>query len=196
MKVPFCKTALVALMIADVTQAETTFTDQTAWQTAASPTNTVTFDTDVASAATIGIPMSGITATGVNPAMSPTHSISGGIYNLTIRPVGAAGPGYESITLTFSQPITAIGAMFGSIGGSNRNLTITADWDGTGEESFVLRDIIGPSGFFGVTGTQSFTTVRFDQFTAGTTSNEGFNIDDLQFDGAVVPVELQSFEIE
>ena len=187
---------LIGVLAVGVGQAETTYTDQATWQAAASPTNTITFDTDVANGDSIFIPGSGITATGVNPSMSPANRVNTGIYETTIRPVGAMTTGYESVTFNFSQPIMAIGAVFGSIGGSSRNLTITADWDGTGEESFILRDIISSGGFFGVIGTQPFSTVRFDQFMAGTTSNEGFNIDDLQFDGAMVPVELRSFEIE
>lgn len=181
-----CAVVAVVAVGSTLAHAESVFTDRSAWESAAGgPVNLDTFDMDVGPGDSFTIVTSAVDVVGTGGVGTYTHEVANGVYAIVTRAANGS-PGLLSVTLTFSEPISAVGFDYGSIGGSGRNVAVRGDWDGTGQEGIILRDHDGgsASGFFGVVGTTTFTTITFDQAAANPDTNQdAFNIDNLAFDG-------------
>ena len=182
--------ALLIVVLCGRAQAQVFVNDYAGWAAAASPTNTEPFDTDLGGTDVFLLTDSMVTVTGASGTGTfNAHAVSGGQFLSTTR-TSTGTNGYLTVTLTFSQPITAVWFDLASITGSDRNLAFYGDWDSAaGEEtSGILRTAFSDTdnGDIGIVGNQSFSAIRFDQSASGGTANEAFTILEMQFNGPVI----------
>ena len=166
------------------------FTDRASWLGAVDATRvtTDTFDNEIAGAETITFD-TGVTSTakdfrGANRADRQSY-------------LGAAEfdqfDGPLALTWVFPREITAFGADWSSTDSSS-GVSVTGAFDGVNNTTLSIPDnlAVSPSnssgtGFLGIVGTGTFTTLIF---RAEGTSRELFRVDNLSFDGGMAPVPL------
>lgn len=176
--------AILFLAVSATTaSAATIYNDRTAWETAMGaallttdsfsnniffPTDPLTFDSGVVSKA--------------NRDTVQQNVHLGSISYTTFTVSTAPEP---KMVWTFPGPITGFGADFELLG----DFSLAGDFDGTGEQSFNLRNSIDiSSGFFGIIGSTPFTYITM---RATTEKSDYMEIDDLAFGTAsVAPVPL------
>lgn len=165
--------AISSFSIVGVQPAEafTVYTDRTSWQNAlggAALTNeaffpskgdsrTLTFDSGVVS-----------TANGVGTG---AQTIVGGAFRAIIDGQGDSPGAYDTITWSFPQAITGFGGDWFRVAVAPlETLTVTGDFDSTGNQTIKFLDALGSpgTGFLGVIGGAPFTTITFS------TEEEGF----------------------
>jgi hypothetical protein len=176
--------------------AYTVYTDRTAWEAAiaasmSSPWYTITTDTfsnPIASAQSITLD-SGIVSTNSGPITLPNSFnnnsvdiVNPGVYDNAVQ----AGNGTASNTITWQFPspyVWAFGADFISAG--EDRLTLTGNFDGTGDQTLnVFNAIGGGTGFLGIVGTAEFDSVVFGN---NLEIVDGFSIDNASFATKHVP---------
>jgi hypothetical protein len=176
-------TATLLLSAVSSASAYTVYTSRAAWEAAIAssiPTGwyditTDTFSNPIASAQSITLD-SGIVSTNSGPITLPNafnnNSVSGGVYNNATQ----ADNGTASNTITWAFPsanVWAFGADF--ISANTGRLTLTGNFDGTGDQTILVNDTIGGSdGFLGIVGMAEFSSVVFSN---DTTTVDGFSID-------------------
>jgi len=168
----------ISLLVARVAMPATTYTDRTTFENAvAAALGLESFDAEVADGSSI-VFASGIQSDGSNGLGDAINRVTGGLWGTRIRtPAGISG--YLTVTWTLPNPTMAVGIDFSSIS-SSRGVEISADWDGSGPQSFVLWDQLATSnGFFGVIGTSSFTEITL--VANGTGDNDFFGADNIAF---------------
>jgi hypothetical protein len=184
----FAAVAAVAAGLVGARPAEAVqiFTDRAAWEAALAGAAITTdpFDSAIAPAATITFE-SGVISAGVPDPAGNNSVASSGAYQ---GGVGGTDQNfaYESITWTF--PVTIIG--FGMdlfSGASASGLTLTADFDGTGDQTISVFDILGApgTGFLGIIGDVPISTLFFtDEDLPSSQPFEIYEIDNLSFAAA------------
>ena len=167
------------------------YTDRTAWETAIAGYTLFedSFDDDIASAQSITF-ASGVTSTGSSaPASAAVNNVSGGTYNTNNDPDGSGG--FQATTWQFPTAISAFGMDFID-SASNFGITVTGDFDGTGDLSFDTETVLGGfgDGFIGIVGDGLFDLIVFTPTPNQLSRNEGYSIDNLAFASApaVIPV--------
>ena len=178
-----CKTGgvwifVLSVLVARVAMPATTYSDRTAFEIAVEGAlGLESFDAEIADSSSI-VFASGVQSDGSNGLGDAINRVTGGLWETRIRtPAGVSG--YLTITWTLPNPTMAIGIDFSSIS-SSRGVEISADWDGSGPQTFVLWDQLGTSnGFFGVIGTSSFTEITL--VANGTGDNDFFGADNVAF---------------
>lgn len=111
----------------------------------------------------------------------------GGLYQGAVD--GTTGDGTPGVfdTLTWSFPVPIIGFgldFFQALGGDG--LTVTGNFDGTGDQTISLASLFGDSGFLGVVGLAPFSSIVLsDAALSADLPQEGFLAANLSF--AVAP---------
>jgi hypothetical protein len=164
--------------------AYTIYTNRTAWE-AALATNpsykitTDTFSNPISSAQSITLD-SGIVSTNSAPPTLPNppfnnNSVSivnSGVYDNASGTLTGAS---DTITWQFPATVLAFGADFSRID----ELTLTGNFDGTGDQTISINPTIGgENGFLGIIGTAEFSSVIFAN---NTTAVDSFSIDNASF---------------
>ncbi|MGB5594961.1 MAG: PEP-CTERM sorting domain-containing protein, partial [Crocosphaera sp.] len=132
-------------------------------------------DNDIALAQSITLD-SGIISTNSPPAVGfGDNSVSGGVYNNATD--GDGNFGSPTVTWDFPELISAFGADF--IGLDDGQLTLTGNFDGTGDQTLtVFTEIGGSDGFLGIVGMANFSSIVFGN---NTNSVDAFDIDNASF---------------
>lgn len=164
-------------------QAYTLYTDRSDWLNAL---NGLTITTDNFSSpkpsAQIFAFDSGVISTGGGGGID--NKVLNGIYTGIVDGQKDNPFAYDTITWSFPQAITAFGADWFSTSNQDR-LTVTGNFDGTGDQTINFFDELGVfSGFkfLGIIGGDSFTTITFGtQGVAGMSGIELFAAEDLSF---------------
>jgi hypothetical protein len=179
-------TGTVTLLLSSVSSvsAYTIYTNRTAWE-AALATNpsykitTDTFSNTISSAQSITLD-SGIVSTNSAPPTLPNppfnnNSVSivnSGVYDNASGTLTGAS---DTITWQFPATVLAFGADFSRID----ELTLTGNFDGTGDQTISINPTIGgENGFLGIIGTAEFSSVIFAN---NTTAVDSFSIDNASF---------------
>ncbi|MFN7553705.1 MAG: PEP-CTERM sorting domain-containing protein [Microcystis sp.] len=179
-------TGTVTLLLSSVSSvsAYTIYTNRTAWE-AALATNpsykitTDTFSNPISSAQSITLD-SGIVSTNSAPPTLPNppfnnNSVSivnSGVYDNASGTLTGAS---DTITWQFPATVLAFGADFSRID----ELTLTGNFDGTGDQTISINPTIGgENGFLGIIGTAEFSSVIFAN---NTTAVDSFSIDNASF---------------
>ncbi len=179
-------TGTVTLLLSSVSSvsAYTIYTNRTAWE-AALATNpsykitTDTFSNPISSAQSITLD-SGIVSTNSAPPTLPNppfnnNSVSivnSGVYDNASGTLTGAS---DTITWQFPATVLAFGADFSRID----ELTLTGNFDGTGDQTISINPTIGgENGFLGIIGTAEFSSVIFAN---NTTDVDSFSIDNASF---------------
>jgi hypothetical protein len=178
-------TGTVTLLLSSVSSvsAYTIYTNRTAWE-AALATNpsykitTDTFSNPISSAQSITLD-SGIVSTNSAPPILPNsfnnNSVSivnPGVYDNASGTLAGAS---DTITWQFPATVLAFGADFSRID----ELTLTGNFDGTGDQTISINPTIGgENGFLGIIGTAEFSSVIFAN---NTTAVDSFSIDNASF---------------
>lgn len=178
-------TATLVLGTLSSAQAYTLYTSRAAWQAAvdaiSGSVTTDTFSTNIPKAQTITLD-SGIVSTNSFPPdisaidfpFDNNAVIAGQYLNATGDTASA------TITWTFPGAVRAFGADFFRV---DAGLTLTGNFDGTGNQTFGVGSKIGArDGFFGVIGDIDFASIVFGN---GGSSVDAFGIDNASF--AVTP---------
>jgi|688.fasta_scaffold69590_3 hypothetical protein len=175
------------------------FTNRTLWENAISTarpgsTGSVidTFSNNISSAQSITLD-SGIISTNSSDVILPNppfnnNSVSGGVFNNATQ----AGSGTASNTITWTLPNTtfAFGADFIGAGTNPDRLALVGNFDGTGDQTFLINSQIGgANGFFGIVGTANFNSVVF---TNSQTDVDAFSVDNAS---VAVPWEMDSLSV-
>ena len=173
------------------------FTNRTLWEntiltTRPGWTGSVidTFSNDISSAQSITLD-SGIISTNSPDVTLPNsfnnNSVSVGVYNNATQ----ADPGNtasSAITWTLPNPTFAFGADF--IGAGTNRLALVGNFDGTGDQTFLINSQIGgQNGFFGIVGTANFNSVIF---TNSQTAVDAFSVDNAS---VAVPWETDAIPV-
>ncbi|HAX77471.1 MAG TPA: PEP-CTERM sorting domain-containing protein [Cyanobacteria bacterium UBA11372] len=178
-------TATLVLGTLSSAQAYTLYTNRAAWQAAvdaiSASVTTDTFSTNIPKAQTITLGSGIVSTNSFPPDISAipfdNNAVTGGQY----RNATGGDTASATITWTFPGAVRAFGADFFSVNASG--LTLTGNFDGTGDQTFGLNaQIGGNTGFFGVIGNIDFGSIVFGN--AGS-SVDGFDIDNASF--AVTP---------
>ncbi|MBD2290320.1 PEP-CTERM sorting domain-containing protein [Microcystis wesenbergii FACHB-1317] len=176
-------TGTVTLLLSSVSSvsAYTIYTNRTAWE-AALATNpsykitTDTFSNTISSAQSITLD-SGIVSTNSAPPILPNppfnnNSVNSGVYDNASGTLPGAS---DTITWQFPATVLAFGADFSRID----ELTLTGNFDGTGDQTISINPTIGgENGFLGIIGTAEFSSVIFAN---NTTDVDSFSIDNASF---------------
>ena len=175
------------------------FTNRTLWEntiltTRPGWTGSVidTFSNDISSAQSITLD-SGIISTNSSDVTLPNsfnnNSVSVGVYNNATQ----AGPGNtasSAITWTLPNPTFAFGADFIGAGTNPDRLALVGNFDGTGDQTFLINSQIGgQNGFFGIVGTANFNSVIF---TNSQTAVDAFSVDNAS---VAVPWETDALPV-
>jgi hypothetical protein len=170
------------LILGGITSANayTIYTTRAAWE-AAIPGSTIitdTFSNDISSAQSITLD-SGIVSTNSIPPTLPNsfqnNSVFGGVFNDATQ--AGTGTASNTITWAFPGPVFAFGADFFST--NVDRLTLTGNFDGTGDQTFVVNNTMGgPDGFLGLVGLAQFNSVVFGN---NSTTVDAFSIDNASF---------------
>ncbi len=179
--------AIVGLVLAGMVtaaQAVTIFTDQSAWEAAVTgSTTTDDFNNTyipTANSITLG---SGIQSTFVGTGSLASNAV------LNRNFVTFVGVGKQRETQwDFPTAVTAFAFDFLSI----MNLTVSGDFDGSGNQTISVFDEAGTSGFFGILGQNAFTSILFGSNSL--TVEDGINLDNAYFVAAIpIPAALPLF---
>ncbi len=141
---------------------------------------TDTFSNDIASAQSITLD-SGIVSTNSIPPTLPNafnnNSVSGGVFNNATQ-AGSGNTASNAITWVFpSAHVFAFGADFISAG--EDRLTLSGNFDGTGDQTILVNNTIGGSdGFLGVVGSAKYGSVVLGN---ASTTVDAFSIDNASF---------------
>jgi len=159
------------------------YTNRTAWEAAlaTNPSYKITIDTfsnTISSAQSITLD-SGIVSTNSAPPTLPNsfnnNSVSivnPGVYDNASGTLAGAS---DTITWQFPATVLAFGADFSRID----ELTLTGNFDGTGDQTISINPTIGgENGFLGIIGTAEFSSVIFAN---NTTDVDSFSIDNASF---------------
>ncbi len=163
-------------VLAQSADALTLFTDRAAWEAAIAGATITTdpFDNNIAQGQSITLD-SGIISTNSDPVRFDDNSVSGGIYLNATDGDGIGGS--ETITWDFPEPISAFAADFTNV--DDGDLTLTGNFDGTGDVTLTVFDEIGgEDGFLGIVGEANFSSIVFGN---NTTSADVFQIDNASF---------------
>lgn len=179
-------TGTVTLLLSSVSSvsAYTIYTNRTAWKAAitANPSYKITTDTfsnPIPSAQSITLD-SGIVSSNSAPPTLPNppfnnNSVSivnPGVYDNASGTLPGAS---DTITWQFPATVLAFGADFSRID----ELTLTGNFDGTGNQTISINPTIGgENGFLGIIGTAEFSSVIFANNTTGVDS---FSVDNASF---------------
>ncbi len=179
-------TGTVTLLLSSVSSvsAYTIYTNRTAWEAAlaTNPSYKITIDTfsnTISSAQSITLD-SGIVSTNSAPPTLPNppfnnNSVSivnSGVYDNASGTLAGAS---DTITWQFPATVLAFGADFSRID----ELTLTGNFDGTGDQTISINPTIGgENGFLGIIGTAEFSSVIFAN---NTTDVDSFSIDNASF---------------
>lgn len=162
----FAAAGTVALLASNVNQANAfqLYTDRMAWQSALDAygalTTTETFDNRKANASTITFD-SGVVSTGVNG--QEQNEIRKGIYEGWVDGSTDDFPEvFETITWQFPNLVSAFGADW-ILAATGEGLGILGNFDGTGEQTISLLDVLGRpgTGFLGIIGEANFSQIAF-----------------------------------
>ncbi len=177
------KTILYLLIVtASNTQAATVFNDRNNWQAATlAAVVSEPFDNDIADGTMITFD-GGITATGSNPQGTQNNGVSTGEWKFRIYNAGGSS-GFSTITVVFPSPIMAFGIDLNSIS-SSRGAKIAGDWDGSGTQVTDLWTHHGATsnGFFGVVGTQAFTSFTLSASGGSVVGDDFITADNLSYE--------------
>lgn len=171
--------AVATLGVAVLTPAANAFnvfTSRAAWEAAIAGATITTdpFDNDIAQAQSITLD-SGIISTNSDPVGFDDNSVSGGVYNNATDGNGSTAA--ETVTWDFPEAIFAYGADF--IGVEDGELTLTGNFDGTGDQTLtVSTEIGGANGFLGIVGEATFSSIVFGN---NAITDNIFNIDNASF---------------
>jgi len=171
----------VLALIAAPAAAKTVYNDRATFEaTAGGPLSVEEFNLDVANNNSITF-ANGIQSVGTGSAGSPINAVGTGVWNTKVR-TAAGIDGYLTITWTFPRATNAFGVDWGSIS-SSRGVTLTGNWDGTGNEAITLWDALGltSTGFVGIIGNSTFTQVTLTAL--GTGDNDVFSADNVTIRG-------------
>ncbi|GET40734.1 hypothetical protein MiSe_55450 [Microseira wollei NIES-4236] len=178
-------TATLVLGTLSSAQAYTLYTNRAAWQAAveaiSDSVTTDTFSTDIPKAQTITLDSGIVSTNSFPPDISAirfdNNAVTGGQY----RNATGGDTASATITWTFPGAVRAFGADFFSV--NDPGLTLTGNFDGTGNQTFGVGTAIGANtGFFGVIGNIDFGSIVFGN---GGSSVDAFDIDNASF--AVTP---------
>jgi hypothetical protein len=179
--------ATLLLSGASAASAYTVYTSRTAWENAIAASmpsswydiTTDTFSNPIASAQSITLD-SGIVSTNSAPPILPNSfnnnsvsTVNTGVYdNASGLLTGAS----DTITWAFPSPyVWAFGADFFRVD----ELTLTGNFDGTGDQTISINTAIGgPDGFLGIVGMAEFSSVVFSN---NTTDVDSFRVDNASF---------------
>jgi hypothetical protein len=175
-------TGTTALVLGSLSPASafTVFTNRALWQAAVdaitgSVTTTDTFNTNIVPAQSIVLSSGIVSTNSFPPDVTSTNSVSGGRFlNATD---GDATASSATVTWTFPSAVRAFGANF--FGATAGRLTLTGDFDGTGNQTLPVNSTIGgENGFLGVIGDANFGSIVFGN---ATNANDNFSIDNASF---------------
>jgi hypothetical protein len=177
--------AALALSLAAIPKAGAgllTFTDRAAWEAAlgAATLTEDPFDNDIASALSITLDSGVVSTLSDNVGLSfNDNRVQFGEYIGAVD--GDNDNSSESTTWEFPFPIFALGADFSEAQPSR--LQISADFDGTGLQTFLVNNTIGGiDGFLGFISTGTFSQVIFSDASS---TPDAFLVDNLAFAAAV-----------
>ncbi|MFO1429266.1 MAG: PEP-CTERM sorting domain-containing protein [Candidatus Competibacteraceae bacterium] len=161
--------------------AYTIYTDRAAWEAALSGSTIITdtFSNTIPSAQSITLD-SGIVSTNSSPPALPNsfnnnsvNIVTPGAYDNAVGGTTASA----TITWVFPSDVFAFGADF--ISANLDRLTLTGNFDGTGDQSILVNNTIGgPDGFLGVIGTAKFSSIVF---SSANSVLDSFAIDNASF---------------
>jgi hypothetical protein len=185
-------TGSAVMLLGNIAAADafTVFTNRTAWEAAIAgqPIITDTFDNPIASAQTVFFD-SGIKSTNSADYTLPdafddnsASIVNPGLYLNATQAAGAPLPrnASETITWTFPFATNAFGADF--LRASDGRLTLTGNFDGTGDQTLIVFTTIGGSdGFLGVLGNSQFNTISFGNANTTTYQFDSFDIDTASY---------------
>jgi hypothetical protein len=150
-------------------EAFTIFTDRTAWQAAVdaiagSVTTTDTFRNRISRAQTITLDSGIVSVNSFPPAVGLSGENSVFVSSFFNATDGDASGASETITWTFPSSVFAFGADFG--GTDFDGLTLTGNFDGTGNQTLIVNNTIGgEDGFLGIIGNANFSSIIFGNNT-------------------------------
>lgn len=178
---------LGAMSLPDPAEAFAVYTNRDDWlaDLAGYSIVTDTFDNPIASAASITFD-SGVVSTGAPADISFLNAVvdDGSLVGVYVGDVdgGERDSIFDTITWTFPVPIIGFGMdLNGAATGDV--LTLTGDFDGTGERVINVFTVLAGAGngFLGIIGTVPFTSIVFSDADANDAPNEQFIADNLSF---------------
>lgn len=173
--------AAAVVLMAGVSQAEAAsiFTDRAAWEAAVAGFTTETFDTSMASANVLVLNSDITSTTDVVTKPNGLNEVGFGAYRGRL---GGSGSHPNNITWDFGSSVVGFFADFGSL--NSNGLTVTGDFDGTGDQTFSIATTVGGvSGGFGLLGTATFST--FDW--GSNDPSEFFTVDNFSYSSVLAP---------
>jgi hypothetical protein len=154
--------ALIVTAAAQPAAASTIYTNRTSFEAALASFETETFSSDVANADSITFPSVSISSIGTSPATEAGRSnfnrVLGGNWDGQVRSLPDRD-GYLAITWTFPIAVDGFGATWSGIGSG---LTLTGNFDGTGDQAIDLSTHVNGFGFgfVGVIGSAQFSSIK------------------------------------
>ena len=175
-------TILGAVSLPGPAEAFAVYTDRDEWLAALAGYTIIneTFDNNINHADTITFD-SGVVSTGTPDGRSATNRVNAGVYDGSVAD-GESSSVFDTITWTFPVPIIGFGMDLSS-GATGDVLTLTGDFDGTGEQVINVLTVLGGNGtgFLGIIGTASFTSILLSDANASSLPGENFQVDNLSF---------------